>query len=499
MTYEYAAGMGLDVTPEMITAALKVSQPSSGPQVSAVMPKSPLTPEEHAKLMEQLRTWSDGQIRTMIRVWQRAVERETAYAKGASAGAAPLYQAAADKAAYRLRLARSELANRERKAELERLRRLQTVPTEPVVAPAPASLPVPPTDPPHPWGDSATVDLARQECQAQGMDLVKGMVREGRSNMGFMQACCTPSSQSHLLTGDYYCCPDIEHMTSGVREAVMTAMSNALVAANPALPSAMPADQAAAEFHDVVRQFCQRSPCDAEVVKLILTSPLYGASPIVQQALPICNQAIAQQQAATQGQAPAWYKHPAVLVGGGVLGALALMKLMGRGGMERNPAYKVGDLVVNVAGAVGRVVAVHDDYLTVTVKSGWVWAKSNWPYDMLKTDPRDIEWAIKMAKKREEIPVANPTKMLAPVGKPYYMTKSAGQPDFYRVYGETDFGEELIGRVTGTHPAGFYIHWVRGVHGPAARYKKGPHKSANAAADEVYRAWQEQGRVWIGE
>ncbi len=68
-----------------------------------------------------------------------------------------------------------------------------------------------------------------------------------------------------------------------------------------------------------------------------------------------------------------------------------------------NPEYAPGNLVVNVLGAVGKVVSVHDTYVKVRVKSGRVWSTSNWPLDSLQTDPRSIEWSIKMAKKRGEI------------------------------------------------------------------------------------------------
>jgi hypothetical protein len=72
--------------------------------------------------------------------------------------------------------------------------------------------------------------------------------------------------------------------------------------------------------------------------------------------------------------------------------------------MRANPdAYEVGDLVANRIGAVGKVLEVHDNHVKVRVKSGRVMSTASWPYEVLETDPRKLEWMITLAKKRGEI------------------------------------------------------------------------------------------------
>jgi hypothetical protein len=107
-----------------------------------------------------------------------------------------------------------------------------------------------------------------------------------------------------------------------------------------------------------------------------------------------------------RGELP-WYKQPLVLIGAGILGGLALMKLMEqRGRMVRNPDYKVGDLVVNQMMAIGRVLAVHDDYgyVNVRVKSGYVWTTSNWPYDILMEPAEAASFIAFKRQQGEEMP-----------------------------------------------------------------------------------------------
>jgi len=61
--------------------------------------------------------------------------------------------------------------------------------------------------------------------------------------------------------------------------------------------------------------------------------------------------------------------------------------------------------------------------------------------------------------------------------------------------------EEIIAHIKEGAPGSFYVTTVRGLAGPngARLYKKGPHDSFEAAAEEAYRAWNKHGRVWVGE
>jgi hypothetical protein len=108
-------------------------------------------------------------------------------------------------------------------------------------------------------------------------------------------------------------------------------------------------------------------------------------------------------------KAPDWLadyamRHPwMTLLFGASLGVFLTAYVSKRRRMAANPEYEVGDLVANKLGAVGKVVAVHDNHVTVNVKSGWTWSKSNWPYEVLETDPRKLEWSIARAQERGEI------------------------------------------------------------------------------------------------
>jgi hypothetical protein len=470
MTYEYMTGMGAgsiaDTSSTVLRPAALVARPVAPSATLTVAQPVGMSQAEIDQYRAELKSKSEGQLQTLILLHQRSQATNAGYATGAAPGAAERYRDVAIRAGQMARLEQQEL-------QLRQLAVAAPMPTE-QMSPMPTEQMAPP--------GSEQQQQALLECQSRGMLEVEGRPE----NLNVLTSCgCTPTAYVSPRGNSHYCCPptipaiqaQLGPLVSNMALAVVRGMEQPLM--------------------ESVQQLCPQSRCIAEAVKASLYPRM--DKQVIQAAVSLCDQLAPVEQAPTQQATTPWYKHPAVLVGGGILAAIALMKLMGqRSGMTRNPDYKVGDLVVNRVGAVGRVIGVTDDYVRVEVKSAWDWDTTRWPYDVLETEPRNIEWAIKMARQRGEIRQPNPTKMLAPTGKPYYMTKSPGQPGFYRVYGETDFGEELIGRVTGT-PGGYYIHWVRGVHGPSAQYNKGPHPDANAAATEAYRIWNKQGRVWIGE
>lgn len=72
------------------------------------------------------------------------------------------------------------------------------------------------------------------------------------------------------------------------------------------------------------------------------------------------------------------HQHPWMTLMFGVAGGVFLTKYVQRRRMAANPLeYKVGDTVANTAYAIGRVIAVHDDYLLVKDEEGH---KYKWPY-----------------------------------------------------------------------------------------------------------------------